>query len=88
MLPDSGLLRSGTSPHGQVPTFASHLPTPSLSATFKLDEGYSEETRSQAGSDVTLRSPSPSAETSLLPTELGLPAWVPALAETDRSGMR
>ncbi|KAI9788348.1 MAG: hypothetical protein M1816_006951 [Peltula sp. TS41687] len=58
------------------------LPNPSLQPTFKLDEGYSEETRSQAESDSALQSPSGVV---MVSADLGIPAWITSLGETDRS---
>lgn len=62
------------------------LPNPSLQTTFRLDEGYSEETRSQAESDSAIQSPSRSEEVAMVSADLGIPAWITSLGESDRSG--
>ena len=53
-----------------------NLAAPSLSAFFKVDEGYSDETRSQSD-----RESKPSAE-----DVITLPNWVLTHSETDRAG--
>jgi len=47
---------------------------PSLSPSFKLDEGYSDETRSQSDKDI------------VLDNVMMLPEWVLSQSETDRAG--
>jgi F-box and WD-40 domain protein 1/11 len=64
------LLRLRTRDHR--PEFAS----PSLSASFKLDEGYSDETRSQAENDVKISSGE----------IMSLPEWILAHSELERAG--
>lgn len=54
-----------------------------MQTSFKLDEGYSEETRSQAESDTGFRSLSLSGEMVL---DSGLPSWITSMSETDRTG--
>lgn len=59
-----------------------------MQPSFKLDEGYSEETRSQTGSDEAME-PEPTAGTTagLVPAPyVGLPDWIMALGEDQRSG--
>ncbi|PWY87593.1 WD40 repeat-like protein [Aspergillus heteromorphus CBS 117.55] len=57
-------------------SYPPELPAPSLAAPFKLDEGYSDETRSQ--SDKEVLNPSPD---DVMP----LPDWVLAHSETERA---
>ena len=54
-----------------------------MQVSFKLDEGYSEETRSQAESDTGLRSFSQSREMAL---DTGLPEWIINMNEADKTG--
>lgn len=59
-------------------------PASSMSAN-RFDEGYSEDTRSQSGSDTVMRP----IEDGLQPdSHLTLPDWVAALSEGERSGKR
>ena len=55
-----------------------------LQSSFRLDEGYSEETRSQAGSEVRAdsRMSEPNEEAI---TQAALPAWVFNMTESDRA---
>jgi F-box and WD-40 domain protein 1/11 len=58
----------------------------SMSAN-RFDEGYSEDTRSQSGSDLVLRSDSRLMEDGIQPdSPFSLPDWVTALSEGERSG--
>ena len=71
------------------PYIAAFQSAASMSAPFKIDEGYSEETRSQNGSDAAVRADSRDSE---LPDQeitpiCPLPDWVLGLSEADRSGM-
>lgn len=58
-------------------SYPSDLTAPSLSAPFKLDEGYSDETRSQPDKDF-LNSPPDDV--------MPLPDWVNAYSEAERAG--
>lgn len=49
---------------------------PTLSPSFKLDEGYSDETRSQSDKDIV-------SDNAMM-----LPEWVLAQSESDRAGKR
>jgi F-box and WD-40 domain protein 1/11 len=61
-------------------------PASSMSAN-KVDEGYSEDTRSQSGSDMVMRSDSRLADDGFQPdSAFALPDWVMALSEGERSG--
>ena len=75
-------------PFSNPPYIAAFQSAASMNAPFKIDEGYSEETRSQNESDAPMRSGSRDSD---LPdqeaaTMLPLPEWVLGLSETDRSG--
>ena len=72
----------------QAQPFQSIIPNLKMDPSYKLDEGYSEDTRSQDGLD------SPNAEMgndALLASQLGvggvLPPGVMALSEAERSGV-
>jgi F-box and WD-40 domain protein 1/11 len=68
----------------QDPRYYAAIPPPDpMQTSFKLDEGYSEETRSQAESETAFRSLSQSGYMML---EHGLPGWITAMNEADRSG--
>ena len=58
-------------------------PASTLEASFKLDEGYSEDTRSQDGSDVDVAIP---IESRSLPSYTGIPEVIMNLSEHDRLG--
>ncbi|OGE52026.1 hypothetical protein PENARI_c011G08746 [Penicillium arizonense] len=62
-----------TSPTLRLQTTVADFPAPSLSPTFKLDEGYSDETRSQAEKD-------PGSDNVMM-----LPNWVLAQSEAGRA---
>lgn len=83
MMSSDPMARGGKSPADDRPLSRSPMQTTS----FRIDEGYSEETRSQAGSDAASPSPSRAEEMPLVPAELGIPAWVATLSEAERSGM-
>jgi hypothetical protein len=73
-------LRDGSAPPTYFPPFKRN--------DFRLDEGYSEETRSQAGSEL----PAESRQEQIMDMEgetaaLLLPDWVGNLNEEQRSGM-
>ena len=56
----------------------SSFAAPSLPTPFKLDEGYSDETRSQADKDLLLKSPANDV--------MNLPDWLLATSEAERAG--
>lgn len=57
--------------------------------TFRLDEGYSEDTRSQTGSEMPARADSSMGETHEQDqTNAQLPEWILGMNELDRSGTR
>lgn len=59
-------------------------PASSMSAN-RFDEGYSEDTRSQSGSDMVMRSDL--RDDGMQPdSQSSLPDWVMALTESERSG--
>ena len=62
------------SPTLQLQTNVSESPAPSLSPSSKLDEGYSDDTRSQADKDLGSDN------------GMALPNWVLALSEAGRAG--
>ena len=70
--------------HLYQPGFA----TSKMDASFKLDEGYSEETRSQDGLDSPMRLESVTDETITVPMSAppSLPPAILALSEAERSG--
>ncbi|KAI9673207.1 MAG: hypothetical protein M1817_003070 [Caeruleum heppii] len=83
---DRNLFNPSDSPsHSQ--RFRSPLPPSPMQTAYRLDEGYSEETRSQPGSDTALRSPLRSPLSSMYAADanaVGLPAWVATLDDTER----
>lgn len=61
-------------------------PASSMSAN-RFDEGYSEDTRSQNGSDMLMRGDSIQSQEGVEPDmQFSLPDWVLALSEHERSG--
>ena len=61
-------------------------PASSMSAN-RFDEGYSEDTRSQSGSDMAMRSDFRLTDDAMQPdSPFSLPDWVMALSEGERSG--
>lgn len=87
MLSPRSMTRNGKDSSPGPPSSHPPLPRTSLQTTFKLDEGYSEETRSQAESDSAFQSPSRSEEVAMVSADLGIPAWITSLGEAERSGM-
>jgi len=73
---------------GQPQTYRASFQPPQMQTPFKLDEGYSEETRSQTGSDVAMEPEyMTGVPTSLNSTSfVGLPDWIMTLGEHQRSG--
>lgn len=73
---------------GQSQAYRPPFQPPQMQTAFKLDEGYSEETRSQTGSDVAMEPEYMAAvPRSQDPTSLiGLPDWIMTLGEHQRSG--
>jgi F-box and WD-40 domain protein 1/11 len=57
--------------------YRSGFAAPSLAASFKLDEGYSDETRSQPDNEASITQ----ADT------MSLPDWILTHCEADRAGM-
>ncbi len=74
---------------GQSQTYRASFQTHQMLTPFKLDEGYSEETRSQTGSDAAVEPEFGAGAThNQGPAQLtGLPDWIMALPEQHRSGM-
>ncbi len=73
---------------GQSQTYRPSFQTSPMQTPFKLDEGYSEETRSQSGSDAAME---PDSIAGAMPVQastpsVGLPDWIMALGEHQRSG--
>ncbi len=73
----------------QVRLYQPGFATSKMDSSFKLDEGYSEETRSQDDSDSPMRFESVSDETVSVPLNAppALPPAILALSEAERSGM-
>lgn len=72
---------------GSPPYFA-NLKNTSVNTSYKLDEGYSEETRSQSGgSDTLMSNDALVVDTSEDGTGLRLPEWVLSMNENERSGI-
>lgn len=57
--------------------YRSGFAAPPLTASFKLDEGYSDETKSQPDNEPSLKSPD----------SMPLPEWILAHSEAERAGM-
>ncbi|KAI9845987.1 MAG: hypothetical protein M1837_004393 [Sclerophora amabilis] len=55
-----------------------------MPTSFRVDEGYSEETRSQPGSESNSVAPSRPGGIASQPSDLGLPQWILALGDADR----
>ena len=74
--------------YNEAQMFRARCPDPPMDTSFKVDEGYSEETRSQDGSsspgDLDLGHADMASM--VIPAMVGLPEWVRALNEADRSG--
>ena len=63
-------------------------PTSSMSANTKFDEGYSEDTRSQTGSDLAMRADGRLGDGAVeQDMQYALPDWVMQMSEHERSGM-
>lgn len=62
----------------------------SMSSSNRFDEGYSEETRSQTGSDLVIRPDSSLEDTVVMDQDPqhSLPDWVLNMSESERSGMK
>lgn len=72
----------------QPQTYRTSFQPPQMQTPFKLDEGYSEETRSQTGSDNAME---PEYMAGVLTSQnftslVGLPDWIMTLGEHQRSG--
>ena len=78
---------NGVGPFGGASYLPTFRPSSSMNAVFKLDEGYSEDTRSQSGSDTIMRTDSRLGEGLDQDTQFPLPEWVLNMNEGDRSGM-
>ncbi|KAI9770196.1 MAG: hypothetical protein M1839_003262 [Geoglossum umbratile] len=82
--PESAPPQPQNQPHDFIPAMEQ---PPASQCTYKLDEGYSEETRSQAGSDAALRTdasaPNSTAQRELFASKL--PHWIRNLPDADRS---
>ena len=57
-----------------------------MHSPFRLDEGYSEDTRSQSEGDAMRLDPGPAEVEELTQSQLELPDWVKNLSEVQRSG--
>lgn len=73
---------------GQSQAYRAPFQPPQMQTAFKLDEGYSEETRSQTGSDIAME---PEYMAGVPPSQdptsfVGLPDWIMTLGEHQRSG--
>jgi F-box and WD-40 domain protein 1/11 len=70
-----------------TPTYLqSFRPASSMSAS-RFDEGYSEDTRSQTGSDTVMRTESRLGEGGMeQDMQYALPDWVAHMSESERSG--
>lgn len=71
------------------PLYHKNYLSPCVDLSFKVDEGYSEETRSQDDVDCPMRLDSGSNESKTMPAPVGasLPEGIMALNEAERSGM-
>ncbi len=70
-------------------TFGRHpyRPAASLISANRFDEGYSEDTRSQNGSDAVMRTDMRLGEGDMeTDPQFSLPDWVLTLSESERSG--
>lgn len=68
--------------------FRSRCPDPPMDTSFKVDEGYSEETRSQDGTNTPTDLDLGQADmtSAAISSMAGLPEWVLTLNEMERSG--
>lgn len=71
------------------PIYHKNYLSPCVDPSFKVDEGYSEETRSQDDVDSPMRLDSASNEMKTIPVPMvaSLPEGIMALNEAERSGM-
>ena len=77
-------VRGGNVPNFAHPFLAALKTTSNMQNAYRLDEGYSEDTRSQAGSEM--RADSRMGETSDNEPAQILPDWVSSMTEYERSG--
>lgn len=71
-----------------APAYLQSLPPISSMIANRFDEGYSEETRSQTGSDMVMRTDSRIGEGGMeQDLQYALPDWVMQMPEHERSGM-
>lgn len=76
-----------TTPFAAPAYLQSFRPASSMSAS-RFDEGYSEDTRSQTGSDMVVRTDSRLGEGGMeQDLQYALPEWVMHMSESERSGM-
>ena len=73
----------GTPTHFPGPPYLHPFRPAALSNANRFDEGYSEDTRSQNGSDMVMRTDAADVD---FDSQLSLPDWVMALSESERSG--
>ncbi|KAI9792852.1 MAG: hypothetical protein M1833_001011 [Piccolia ochrophora] len=83
MLPVSPAAASSFSP--QPSRFQAPLSPSAMQTSFKVDEGYSEETRSQTGSDVATQSPPRVGDLMAEASDVAIPGWIMTLNEPERS---
>lgn len=85
----AGPLNGSTAQFAAPPYVQAFRPTSSMSAN-RFDEGYSEDTRSQSGSDMVMRIDSRLGDSLGMAMEQDpqypLPEWVLNMSENDRSG--
>ncbi len=74
---------------GQAQLYQKTYASPVVDSSFKVDEGYSEETRSQDDVDSAMRLDPRTNEITVMraPMVAGLPEGIMALSEAERSGM-
>lgn len=78
---------ASTTPFAAPAYLQSFRPASSMSAS-RFDEGYSEDTRSQTGSDMVVRTDSRPGESGMeQDLQYALPDWVMQMPENERSGM-
>ena len=78
--------RSTVNPLGS-PHYVSDLKSTNINISYKVDEGYSEETRSQSGgSDTLMGNDALVLDLSEDGTDLRLPDWVLSMNDNERSG--
>lgn len=84
----AGPLSNSAPPFAAPPYLQAFRPASSMSAN-RFDEGYSEDTRSQSGSDMTMRLDSRLGESIGMDQDpqYPLPDWVLNMSENERSGM-